>query len=172
MEFSGPPGKLTPSDQAALTAAVAGASAAATSASAAAISAATAESAAGPTYASTAAGLAATTSGQAFAVDNGDGTVSVYRNNAGVAVLQRKLATTDHVAATYAPKFEPTISGGASFLSSRVGVTDEAVPFTPEAIVHPQEHRVGRDRAELGSILDRLDRLPLREQRLQPVPDP
>ncbi|WP_395391512.1 hypothetical protein WBP07_12755 [Novosphingobium sp. BL-8A] len=71
---------------------------AAQQADAAAISAATAESAAGPTYASVAAGLAATASGQAFAVDDGDGTVSIYLNDGGTAVFQRKLATTDYLA--------------------------------------------------------------------------
>lgn len=56
-------------------------------------SASTAESVSGPTYPSTAVGLAATTDGQSFAVDNGNGTVTVYLNSAGVAVEQRKLAT-------------------------------------------------------------------------------
>src|SRR3546814_1712704 len=54
---------------------------AAASAAAAALSEATAESAAGPTYPDTAAGLAATADGQAFAVDNGDGTVTIYLND-------------------------------------------------------------------------------------------
>lgn len=58
------------------------------------LAAATAESAAGPTYASVDDGIAATTSGHAFAVDNGNGTVTVYLNSAGVAVPQRTLATT------------------------------------------------------------------------------
>src|SRR3546814_857363 len=64
------------------------------SADAAALSEATAESAAGPTYPDTSAGLAATTNGQSFAVDNGDGTVTIYLNDGGVAVAQRTLATT------------------------------------------------------------------------------
>lgn len=63
----------------------------------AAISASTAEAASGPTYLSTAAGLAATTSGHAFAVNVGGGLVSIYLNNAGSAVLQRTLATTDYL---------------------------------------------------------------------------
>lgn len=67
---------------------------------AAAASAATAESAAGPTYPDTAAGLAATSDGEAFAVDNGDGTVTVWLNDGGVAVEQRTLATTDYLAST------------------------------------------------------------------------
>ncbi|MBO0750086.1 MAG: hypothetical protein J2O44_06625, partial [Porphyrobacter sp.] len=48
-------------------------------------SAAVAQAAAGPNYASIAAGNAATVAGQAFAVDNGDGTVSVYPHGAAVA---------------------------------------------------------------------------------------
>src|SRR3546814_10095910 len=64
------------------------------SADAAALSEATAESAAGPTYSDTSAGLAATTNGQSFAVDNGDGTVTIYLNDGGVAVAQRTIATT------------------------------------------------------------------------------
>src|SRR3546814_15997317 len=67
---------------------------AAASAAAAALSEATAESAAGPTYPDTAAGLAATADGQAFAVDHGHGTVTIYLNNHGSAVEQRPLATT------------------------------------------------------------------------------
>lgn len=73
-------------------------------ANAASASAAFAESMVGPTYASTAAGLAATTDGQGFAVDNGDGTVTVYLNSAGVAVSQRTLATTAALASTDAGK--------------------------------------------------------------------
>lgn len=52
-----------------------------------------AESLVGPTYASTAAGLAAVAEGGSFAVDNGDGTVTIYRKVAGVAVEQRSLLT-------------------------------------------------------------------------------
>jgi len=62
------------------------------------VNAASAEAASGPTYASTAAGIAATTDGQSFAVDNGDGTVTIYRNTAGAAVAQRTLATTGYLA--------------------------------------------------------------------------
>lgn len=58
-----------------------------------------AESLVGPTYASTAAGLAATAEGGSFAVNNGDGTVTIYREVAGVAVEQRRLATTAALAA-------------------------------------------------------------------------
>src|SRR3546814_19384495 len=50
---------------------------------AAALSEATAESAAGPTYPDTAAGLAATADGQAFAVDNGDGTYTIHPKASG-----------------------------------------------------------------------------------------
>lgn len=66
----------------------------------AAASAALAESAAGPTYPDTATGLAATTDGQSFAVDNGDGTVTVYLNDGGIAVVQRTLFTTEYAAST------------------------------------------------------------------------
>jgi hypothetical protein len=69
------------------------------SARASALSSATAESASGPTYASTAAGLAATTSGESFAVDDGDGTVTIYLHEAGAAIPQRTMATTDALAA-------------------------------------------------------------------------
>lgn len=55
----------------------------------AAASAAVALAAAGPNYPSTAAGLAATANGETFAVDNGDGTITVYLNNAGSAVALR-----------------------------------------------------------------------------------
>jgi hypothetical protein len=57
-----------------------------------------AEAAGGPTYANTAAGIAATVVGEAFAVDNGNGTVTIYLHTVGgVAVAQRTLATTDAI---------------------------------------------------------------------------
>lgn len=67
-------------------------------AASAALSSAVAESAAGPTYPNTTSGLAATSSGQSFAVSNGNGTVTVYLNSAGVAVAQRTLFTTEYAA--------------------------------------------------------------------------
>lgn len=76
------------------------AGAALASAEAAALSEAAAESVVGPTYASTADGLAATTDGQAFAVDNGGGIVTIYINEGGSAVEQRTLATTAALAST------------------------------------------------------------------------
>lgn len=63
-------------------------------------SASTAESVAGPTYANQATGEAATAAGESFAVDNGDGTVSVYLRTLGGSTLQRKLATTAALAAS------------------------------------------------------------------------
>lgn len=75
------------------------------SADAAALSAAVAQAAAGPNYADTIGGLAATSDGQAFAVDNGDGTVTIYLNDGGVAVAQRTLATTVALAATTGGSF-------------------------------------------------------------------
>lgn len=70
------------------------------SAASAEVSAAYAESMTGPTYADTSAGLAATTDGEGFAVDNGDGTVTVYLNDGGSAVEQRTLATTTALASS------------------------------------------------------------------------
>jgi hypothetical protein len=70
----------------------------AVSAASAALSEAHAESLSGPTYPDTATGLAATASGDFFAVDNGDGTVTIYLDNTGVAVEQRTLATTSALA--------------------------------------------------------------------------
>lgn len=94
-------------------------------------SAAAAEAASGPTYASTAAGLAATSTGQGFAVDNGDGTVSVYLNTAGVAVLQRTLATVAYLASTAAGEGAALIGmegGGTaqSAIDARVQTADLA----------------------------------------------
>lgn len=60
--------------------------------------AATAEAASGPNYPDTATGLAATEDGEGFAVDNGDGTVTVWLNDGGTAVEQRTLATTSYLA--------------------------------------------------------------------------
>ncbi|MES2783013.1 MAG: hypothetical protein V4657_09470 [Pseudomonadota bacterium] len=73
---------------------------AAASAASAALADAHAESLSGPTYPDIATGLAATTSGDFFAVDNGDGTVSIYLDNAGTEVFQRSLLTTAAAAAS------------------------------------------------------------------------
>ena len=87
------------------------------------LAAATAESAAGPTYPNTAAGLAATTDGQAFAVDNGDGTVTIYLNSSGSAVAQRTLATTAALAA----------NGGSLIGLGQGGTVQDAVSWvTPQ----------------------------------------
>ncbi len=80
---------------------------------AAALSEAAAESLVGPTYASTSAGLAATSEGGSFAVDNGDGTVSIYREVSGSAVLQRTLLTSAAASAT----------GGAARIGRSGGAT-------------------------------------------------
>jgi hypothetical protein len=60
--------------------------------------AAAAEAAAGPTYPDVATGLAATPEGQGFAVNNGDGTVTVWLNDEGFAVKQRTLANAELLA--------------------------------------------------------------------------
>lgn len=72
--------------------------AAAASAAAAALSEGAAESLVGPTYADTSAGIAGTVDGEFFAVDNGDGTVTIYLNDSEAAVAQRTLATTTALA--------------------------------------------------------------------------
>jgi hypothetical protein len=83
------------------------------SAASALASASTAESLVGPTYASIGAGLAATASGDFFAVDNGDGTVSIYLDNAGTAVFQRSLLTTAAAAAASGAAHIGTAQTGA-----------------------------------------------------------
>lgn len=83
-----------------------------------AISASVAESAAGPTFSDTASGLAATTDGEAFAVDNGDGTVTVWLNDGGVAVEQRTLATT---AALASPTGADRVGYGNRTIGDRLG---------------------------------------------------
>lgn len=96
----------------AATAAAATATAAAASASA---SAALAEATAGPTYASKVAGEAATSPGQTFAVNNGDGTVTIWLRTSGASVAQRTLATTAYLAGT----------SGAAQIGSSTGETVE-----------------------------------------------
>lgn len=93
------------------------------------------EAAAGPNYGSTAEGLAATTAGASFPVDNGDGTVTVYLNDGGIAVPQRELPTTAFLASTYARQESPTFRKGASFATdgSRVGITDGPASIIPNA---------------------------------------
>lgn len=92
---------------------------------AAALSAATAESAAGPTYPDTAAGLAATSDGEAFAVDNGDGTVTVWLNDGGVAVEQRTLLTTDYAAST---------AGAGAIGAAEGGTVQDALDSAQDAL--------------------------------------
>jgi hypothetical protein len=95
------------------------------SATSAAVSAAVAEAVVGPNYANTTAGLTATTSGQSFAVDNGDGTVSIYRNVSGSAVLQRSIGTTAYNDGRFTQKTDlaSTASGkGADFVANTIPV--------------------------------------------------
>ena len=114
--------------------------------------AATAESAAGPTYTSTGEGIAATTNGQGFAVDNGDDTVSVYLNVAGSAVLQRTLATSAHVEATYAPKVEPAFTGGGTFKDGRYALTNLPTFTGPvEATFHLRHDAISAAGAAIGA---------------------
>lgn len=89
-------------------AAAASASASAAEAAAAAV---VAQAISGPFYVDTAAGLADTTSGEAFAVDNGDGTAGVYLNSAGSAVLQRRII------------IDPAAAGTAALLGKAGGGT-------------------------------------------------
>jgi hypothetical protein len=88
------------------------------SATAAAVSAAVAEAVVGPNYANTTAGLAATTSGQSFAVNNGDGTVSIYRNVSGSAVLQRSLGTTAYNDIRFSQKTDLAATTGAALIGA------------------------------------------------------
>lgn len=100
-------------------AAAASAVAAAASAAAAALSEGAAESLVGPTYASTAAGIADTVDGEFFAVDNGDGTVTIYLNVAETAVAQRTLATTAALAAPDGLERLGFAQGSAPYIQTR-----------------------------------------------------
>jgi hypothetical protein len=108
------------------------------SATSAAVSAAVAEAVVGPNYANTTAGLTATTSGQSFAVDNGDGTVSIYRNVSGSAVLQRSIGTTAYNDGRFTQKTDlaSTASGkGAALVGYEGGgtlqdIAEGNIPFS------------------------------------------
>lgn len=109
------------------------------------LAASTAEAAAGPTYASTAAGLAATASGGSFAVDNGDGTVSVYLNNAGSALLQRTLATTAALAG----------ANGAGLIGlAQGGTVQKAVPWISPQMLGAVGDGVSDDTLKLKGAFD------------------
>ena len=69
----------------------------------------------GPLYANTTLGLAATTSGEGFAVDNGDGSAGVYLNNAGSAVLTRTII------------IDPSANGAAALIGTASGDTVQEV---------------------------------------------
>lgn len=99
-------------------------------ATAAEVNAAYAESMTGPTYANTAAGLAATTDGQGFAVDNGDGTVTVYQNDSGSAVEQRTLATTAALASPTGGEMVG-IDGGGS-VQDRITIYQNTTLYTSQ----------------------------------------
>lgn len=98
---------------------------AAQSASEASTSSAAAEAFVGPTFANTAAGLAATTNGQSFAVDNGDGTVTIWTNNAGSAVNPRSMLTTGYAASVAGAAAIGTAGGGTvqAFINSIPALT-------------------------------------------------
>ncbi len=96
------------------------------------LSAAMAEALVGPNYPDTTAGLAATSDTESFAVDNGDGTVTIYLNDGGSAVAQRTLATTAALAAndgaesvgsddSAAGSLWTTIAGFITYLRSSLG---------------------------------------------------
>lgn len=110
-------------------------------------SAAYAEAMTGPTYASTAAGLAATTSGKGFAVNNGDGTVTVYLNNAGSAVAQRTLATTAYLASTSGANLIGFTASGVGAIARtvrdklRATVTPEDFGAIGDGLTHPLSTR-------------------------------
>lgn len=107
---------------------------AATDAARAEAAAATAIAAAGPNYASTAAGLAATTDGEAFAVDNGDGTVTIYLNDGGSAVAQRTLATTAFLASSAGAEQigtpDGTVQENLDVLNNAIGIVARDVAGT------------------------------------------
>ena len=69
----------------------------------------------GPLYASTSAGLAATTSGDGFAVDNGDGSAGAYVNNSGTATLTRTII------------IDPSADGTAALIGTSGGDTLQEV---------------------------------------------
>lgn len=68
-----------------------------------------------PLWTSQAAGLASTPSGEEFTVDNGNKTATVYRNNAGTAVLVRDII------------IDPTAPAAASLIGTASGVTLQAI---------------------------------------------
>lgn len=103
------------------------------SAAAAGLAEAHAESLSGPTYPDTATGLAATASGDFFAVDNGDGTVSIYLDNAGVAVLQRRLATTAALAASGGGNLVGIQHDGAGAVLEDVDAVLRRLPKKPQS---------------------------------------
>jgi hypothetical protein len=119
-------------------------------------SAATAEAAAGPTYASKAAGVAATATGQGFAVDNGDGTVTIYLKDGATNPAQRTLATVAFLAS----------NAGAAAIKTSTGITVEsaiaAVPATAKTVVQTETFTVdAMTNAEtLASIINRTGLTP------------
>lgn len=98
---------------------------------AAAASAAVALAAGGPNYASTALGLAATAIGDTFAVDNGNGTITVYSHDAGPVATALRTIIKDPSATTGAAlvgsndgsagSLWTTVAGFIAYLRSTVG---------------------------------------------------
>lgn len=81
-----------------------------------------AESLVSPNYSDAPAGLAGTVDGDGFAVDNGDGTVTIYLNEGGTAVEQRALATSAALASSSGAGLVGTVFGGlASLLAVLLG---------------------------------------------------
>lgn len=104
----------------------------------AAASAAAAEALIGPTYVSQAAGQAATTTGQGFAVNNGDGTVTIYLRTSGGSTAQRTLATTAYLASSSgAEAVGLQVDGGAP--AGTVAAKFQQSPSSPADKPHRSE---------------------------------
>lgn len=88
------------------------------------------ESLVGPTHESEEAGLAGTTEGQGFAVNNGDGTVTIYRKVAGSAVEQRTLATSSALSSAQGAA---RIGHSHSLAPAIIGNLGDALDFTNPA---------------------------------------
>ena len=90
--------------------------------------AATALAAAGPNYASTAAGLAATDVGDTFAVDNADGTLTIYSHDIGGVATELRSSIKDPSASTAAALIGTTNGNVQDDLDSIVGLVSEPDP--------------------------------------------
>ena len=117
--------------------------------------AAAAEAFTGPTYLSTTAGLDATEDGQGFAVNNGNGTFSVYLNDGGTAVIQRTVLTSDKIDSTIEEAVAGVIASTEDIRDATIDYRDETLGYRDDVLQYRDDAEAFADAAQdtVGGIV-------------------